>query len=255
MASLPLSPLPRSTVTFVSVIIPTLNEAAVLDATLRALEENTTAHEVIVADGGSTDGTPALAQSHGARVVACPWKNRSRQMNEGRKAAQGEILLFLHADTVIPPAALETLVRTLSTRSAVGGGFARRYASSSRILQLTCQLATWRCQWFGWFLGDQAIFVTTAVFDTLGGYQDMSLFEDLDFSRRMKSQGRLVTIPLPVVSSPRRFARRGPFRTTLADLGLTVGYLLGLRPDCSPPPIRTVEETDQKRPIERFKIS
>jgi len=233
---------------FVSVIIPTLNEAPVLDATLRALEKNATRHEVIVVDGGSTDGTLALARSHGTRVVTCRWKNRSRQMNEGRKAARGGTLLFLHADTLVDPTALETLSHMLATRSAVGGGFVRRYASSSKFLRLTCHLATWRCQWFGWFLGDQAIFVTSPVFDALGGYQDMALFEDLDFSRRMKSHGRLVTVPIPVLSSPRRFSRRGPWRTTLADLGLTVRYLLGRPSGRSKPPLSAVKKSPWAEP-------
>ena len=208
-----------------SVIIPTLNEADSLEATLLALACNQTPHEVLVVDGGSSDGTPELARKHGARVFTSAYRQRGQQMNEGRTQAHGEILLFLHADTLVAPTALQSLTLALRSPSVVGGGFARRYSSSSRFLWMTCRLAELRSRWLGWFLGDQAIFVTTPVFDALGGFQKMDTFEDLDFSRQMKKAGRVVTLRPPVISSPRRFTNEGPIRTTLADLWLTCRYL------------------------------
>lgn len=214
----------------ISVIIPTLNEAQLLEATLTALAENPVPHEVLIVDGGSSDGTQDLARCRGVEVLTCPEPQRSLQMNAGRQSVRGETLLFLHADTLLAPTALAEIQRTLSDQAFIGGGFARRYATSSRFLHLTCLLAEWRCRSFGWFLGDQAIFVRAKTFDLLDGFREMPLFEDLDFSRRMKSCGRLATLRPPVVSSPRRFSRGGPIRTTLSDLRLTFRYLRSSRP-------------------------
>lgn len=210
-----------------SVIIPTLNEVRALDATLAALAGNAVPHEVLVVDGGSTDGTCALAEQRRVRVLTSPEAGRGPQMNAGRAAARGEILLFLHADTLPAPTALAAILHAMAKNGVVGGGFARRYASSSRFLRLTCLLAEWRCRSLGWFLGDQGIFVSATAFDALGGFRDLVPFEDLDFSRRLKSRGRLVTLRPPVVSLPRRFVPRGPLRTTLSDLGLTLRFLCG----------------------------
>jgi rSAM/selenodomain-associated transferase 2 len=210
----------------VSIIIPTLNEAHVIVPTLTAIEASMTPHEVIVVDGGSSDGTAELAKKRSDCVTCTSACNRGTQMNEGRKLARGDVLLFLHADTLIAPVALGKIVAALRPREVVGGAFARRYASPSTFLRITCLLAELRGRLFGWFLGDQAMFVRTEVFDTLGGFRAWEIFEDLDFSRRMQRIGRVVTLRPPVVSSPRRFSNRGPVRTTLDDLRLTCRYLL-----------------------------
>lgn len=197
--------------------------------TLDAIAANGTPHEVIVVDGGSSDKTDALAEQTGARLVHATERNRAIQMNEGRRLARGEVLLFLHADTLTAPVALARIANALRDRQIAGGAFARRYASRSLFLRATCLLADLRGKAFGWFLGDQAIFVRTEVFDALGGFRELEIFEDLDFSRRMKQAGRVVTLRPPVVSSARRFSSRGPVRTTLADFWLTCRYALGKR--------------------------
>jgi rSAM/selenodomain-associated transferase 2 len=213
----------------VSIIIPTLDEADTICPTLAAIAANGTAHEVIVADGGSSDGTAELGEQRGIRLVRATERNRAIQMNEGRRLAGGDALLFLHADTLIAPEALAKITNALRERQVVGGAFARRYASPSLFLRTTCLLAELRGKAFGWFLGDQAIFVRTEVFDALGGFRELEIFEDLDFSRRMKQAGRVVTLRPPVVSSARRFCSRGPVRATLSDFLLTCRYLLGKR--------------------------
>jgi hypothetical protein len=154
-------------------------------------------------------------------------RNRASQMNHGRRLARGDVLLFLHADTLIARVALTKIIDALRRRQVVGGAFARRYASRSVFLLATCLLTEIRGKAFGWFLGDQAIFVRRDVFDSLGGFRELEIFEDLDFSRRMKRVGRVMTLRPPVVSSARRFSRRGPVRTTLADIWLTYRYVLG----------------------------
>jgi rSAM/selenodomain-associated transferase 2 len=208
-----------------SVIIPTVNESAALPQTLAAIGSSVVPFETIVVDGRSTDESAAIALAGGARVVSSPCRQRAYQLNLGAHHAHGEILLFLHADTVLPEGALDQILHRLQDSQRVGGAFARRYASSSRLLRFTCALACWRNVAIGWHLGDQAMFVRRSIFFRLGGFCEVDLFEDLDFSRRLKRSGRLVTLLPPVISSSRRFMIAGPARTTLRDFFLTVRYL------------------------------
>jgi rSAM/selenodomain-associated transferase 2 len=212
--------------TSVSVIIPTLNEAATLREAIDSARCDGMQSEVIIVDGGSVDGTIELGRACGCTVLSASPAQRARQMNAGARAARADVLLFLHADTRLAPGALGAICEEMRDPSVVGGAFVRRYDSRSRLLALTCQLAVVRNQLWGWHLGDQAMFVRASVFWKLGGFAEISIFEDLDFSRRLGSSGRIVTLSPPVISSGRRFAKHGPLRTTLHDLLLTCGYLL-----------------------------
>jgi rSAM/selenodomain-associated transferase 2 len=209
----------------ISVIIPAVNESATLGPILAAIRSPIVPFETIVVDGHSSDETATIAHAGSARVVSSPCRQRAYQLNLGAHRARGEILLFLHADTVLPKGALDRIVRGLQDPQIVGGAFARRYASPSRLLRLTCFLARWRNRSIGWHLGDQAMFVRRGVFFQLGGFREVDFFEDLDFSRRLKKFGRLVTLFPCVTSSSRRFMSAGPVRTTLRDFFLTVRYL------------------------------
>ncbi len=220
----------------ISVIIPTLNEGRYLGATLQRLAQNAPQHEIIVSDGGSTDETVQIAGQYGPKVVASaltspPVTGRALQMNSGARSATGEILLFLHADTHLRSTSLRQIEMALQNPAAVGGGFARRFDSESPFLRFSCWLATWRCRKWGWFLGDQAIFVRRTVFDQLHGFKDMPVFEDLDFSRRLARAGKVVTISPGIVCSARRFHQRGPLLTTCRDFWLTCRYLNGSIPN------------------------
>ena len=211
-----------------SVVIPTLNEAKTLPRTLDALAAATNdgfACETIVADGGSTDGTLHEARARNCVCVLSTRAQRAAQMNAGAARARGTVLLFLHADTHLPPGAADRIAAACAQPEVVGGGFARRYDSPSRWLRVTCALAERRNHWFGWHLGDQAIFVRRTVFEQLGGFRELDTFEDVDFSHRLRRAGKVVTLRPPVVSSARRFARKGPLLTSLADLALTLRYL------------------------------
>jgi rSAM/selenodomain-associated transferase 2 len=214
----------------ISIIIPTYNEAGYLAATLAAIRRTKRRPEVIVVDAGSGDGTPDLAREDGARVLFSARRQRAFQMNFAARQASGRVLLFLHADTCLPPSALNQIDLAIARKGIVGGGFTRRYDAGSWFLRATCLLAGWRTRWTGWFLGDQAIFVRRAVFAELGGFRDLDLFEDLDFSRRMARTGKVVTLTPPVISSSRRFKFHGEVRTTLSDLRLTCSYLKGADP-------------------------
>jgi rSAM/selenodomain-associated transferase 2 len=214
----------------ISVIIPTYDEAVALHATLDSVAENRSNKEVIIADAGSVDETGGLARRKASSVLLSPRRQRAYQMNLGAQHAQGSILLFLHADTELPTSALEQIESALRNNGLIGGGFVRRYDSNSWFLRATCFLASLRTRLTGWFLGDQAIFIRREVFEELGGFRDLDLFEDLDFSRRMAQMGQVVTLSPPVISSSRRFQHRGAMLTTVFDLWLTARYLMGTSP-------------------------
>jgi len=213
----------------VSIIIPTCDDATELSRCLKDLRGLDC--EIIVVDCGADAETRCVAEIAGCHLVLSVHRHRARQMNLGAAVASGNCLLFLHADTRLPPGWLEKVRNAMKDRRNVGGAFARKYESSSVFLRTTCWLAKWRSRIFGWYLGDQTIFVRRAVFEALNGYQDFSVFEDLDFSRRLRASGRSLTLFPGVVSSARRFDHRGPFATTMADLLLTLRYLAGADPN------------------------
>lgn len=202
----------------ISVIIPALNEARELPETIARIAG---AWEIIVADGGSDDETPALK---GVTVIAAP-RGRASQMNAGAGVATGEVLVFLHADTWLPDGALRSLAEALQDSCVVGGAFERRFRSKSIFLNLTCAMAALRNRAIGWHLGDQAIFCRAELFRELGGFANLRAFEDVDFSRRMAGKGRLVTLRPAVLTSARRF-EEGAVKRTAKDLILTARYLL-----------------------------
>lgn len=216
---------------FVSIIIPTWNEASVLAATLASTDCLFVTKEVVVVDGGSTDDTVKIAQDAGVRTIISPVKQRAAQMNLGAQEASGEILLFLHADTHLRPSSLLKLRDALQDPAVVGGAFARVYDSESLFLKFTCRLAQVRNRALSWYFGDQGIFVRRNVFEAMRGYLHVDMFEDFDFCRRLKSKGKLVMVQPPIISSARRFEARGPLQTTIDDLQQTWIYVMyGLPP-------------------------
>jgi rSAM/selenodomain-associated transferase 2 len=215
----------------ISVVVPVHNEAACLPATLDSVAGSKGQKEVIVVDAGSVDGTLEIAGQKASRLLISSRKQRAHQMNLGARHARGSILLFLHADTLLPTEALGRIESALSKERVIGGGFARRYCASSWFLRTTCLLASLRARWTGWFLGDQAMFIRRRTFEELGGFRDLDLFEDLDLSRRMARANQVVTLFPPVTTSSRRFSARGEMVTTLSDVWLTFRYLRGDDPN------------------------
>ncbi|MGV3772073.1 MAG: TIGR04283 family arsenosugar biosynthesis glycosyltransferase [Verrucomicrobiales bacterium] len=211
----------------ISVIIPAWNEAEHLPETLERMASFKPAHEIILVDAGSVDATVSIAQEHGGQVVLSRIRQRAHQLNLGAGRATGDILLFLHADTVLPQRAFERINEAFEHPKVVGGGFRRYFLSESIFLQLTCRLTYVRNRAIGWHLGDQAMFASATAFQKLGGFREMDRFEDLDFSRRLKKLGKLTTIPNPVLTSGRRFEQKGPFRTTVRDFWWTMKYVSG----------------------------
>ena len=211
----------------VAVVIPTLNEAGTLARSLESvLRQSVRVSEIRVVDGGSTDGTPDAAEAFGpVQVTRLERADRSYQMNEGARLTRSPIILFLHADTILPPDGIRKIIALMDDRRIVGGGFRRRFETTSSFLRMTCSLADIRGRAFGWFLGDQAIFCRRATFAQLGGFPDMHPFEDLAFSRMLRNSGQTCLVDSPVLSSARRFEKEGPLRRTCKDFLLTLDYL------------------------------
>jgi rSAM/selenodomain-associated transferase 2 len=222
----------------ISVIIPTLNEELTILATLA----HTAAlgfDELIVVDGGSLDQTPALIESYRrrtqspaqspVRLVTAP-RGRARQMNEGAKASGGEILLFLHADTQLPDDAKTMIDTTLADQRMVGGRFDVRFDRPSTWGSIISRMMNWRSRLSGIATGDQALFVRRPIFDQMGGFADIPLMEDIDFSRRLKQKGATAALTATVTTSFRRWERDGPLRTLLLMWVLRFLYWIGVSP-------------------------
>jgi rSAM/selenodomain-associated transferase 2 len=182
---------------------------------------------VIVADGGSTDETCAIAERRGAQVVVATG-GRGAQLNQGAAVAQGEILLFLHADTQLPPN-FEPLVRqTLAQPGVVAGAFDLAIDGPGWGLRWVEWGVKWRSRWLHLPYGDQALFLTADRFHRMGGFAKLPIMEDFDLVQRLNRQGRLAMVPVPVLTSSRRWQRLGVWRTTLANQVMVAGYGLGL---------------------------
>jgi rSAM/selenodomain-associated transferase 2 len=212
-----------------AIIIPTLNEEPALRRTLLlALAQ---ADEVVVSDGGSTDATLEIARSLGARTVSGP-PGRGGQLNRGAAAADADVLLFLHADTILPDAA-GNAVREAVAGGAVGGAFHIRFDRDGLLYRLGARVVNLRTRLAFTPLGDQAQFATREAFGELGGYREWPILEDLDFATRLRrrwGRGRLAVIPAPVITSARRFVQRGPIRTVLTNWLIWLLFGLGVSP-------------------------
>ncbi len=212
----------------VSVIVPTLNEETVLESTLRRARQPAV-HEIIVADGGSTDATRAIAREF-ADLVICAPQGRAAQMNAGAERASADLLLFLHADTLVPEGFAQAVVAACARPDTVGGRFDVTLQPSSWLIWLTAELMNRRSRLTGIATGDHAIFIRREVFERLGGYAPIPLMEDIDLSRRMKRAGRTVCLPQRVTTSARRWQQHGVVRTILLMWSLRLLYFLGVSP-------------------------
>lgn len=209
-----------------AIVVPTLNEQSVLLRTLPAALA--AADEVVVSDGGSGDGTVALAQRLGARVVCGP-PGRGGQLNRGAAAASADVLLFLHADTELPSGAADAVRRAVA-QGAAGGGFLLRFDDRRPLFRLGGRLINLRTRCVRLPLGDQAQFVSRAAFDALGGFRDWPILEDLDFALRLRRTRRSVLIRQPVTTAARRFVEQGTARTIATNWLIWLLFFLGISP-------------------------
>lgn len=214
-----------------SIIVPALNEASIIVASLQALQPlRARGHEVILADGGSTDGTPALAAPLADRVLVAP-RGRARQMNQGAAAAAGGVLLFLHADTRLAPEADQLIDAALAGGRRCWGRFDIEIEGRSRLLAVVAFCMNLRSRLTGVATGDQAIFATRAAFERAGGFPDIALMEDVAFSKRARRLSPPARVRAAAITSGRRWERNGVLRTIILMWRLRLAYAFGARPD------------------------
>ena len=211
-----------------SVVIPARNEAPTIGPVIDRARAGGPL-EIIVAVGRSADATAAVAAARGARVVEGE-PGRGPQLNAGAAAATGGVLLFLHADTLLPAGYGEDVRRVLARPGVCAGAFSLRIGGAGRWLRVVEGLANWRAR-LGAPYGDQALFVAAPVFRAVGGYPDAAGMEDLELVRRLRRVGRIGIADACVVTSPRRWLRHGVWRTTLLNQACVAAYLLGVSGD------------------------
>lgn len=212
-----------------SIVLPALDEADGIAAALGALQSaRVDGHEIIVADGGSSDATRAIAAPLVDRLVEAP-RGRASQMNAGAAASSGDTLLFLHADTILPPGAIEA-VRLALQGGARWGRFDVRIHGTHPLLPVIAAMMNLRSRLTGIATGDQALFVRREVFEAVGGFPPIALMEDIALSRVLKGAGRPACLRLRVGTSGRRWERHGLWRTVLLMWRLRLCYFLGADP-------------------------
>jgi rSAM/selenodomain-associated transferase 2 len=212
----------------VSVVVPVLDEGAVLGEALDDIASLPGRFEVIVVDGGSRDGTPELAEAHHSRPrVLRTARGRAAQQNAGAAAAAGELVVFLHADTRLPRSAYESLAGALRDRDVLGGNFALRFDGGDGFARV---LGGWyRIQRrLGVYYGDSALWVRTATVSALAGFRPLEIMEDYDFVRRLERRGRTACLPGPAVTSGRRWRSLGVARTVLSWVLIRWLWLAGV---------------------------
>jgi rSAM/selenodomain-associated transferase 2 len=213
-----------------SIIIPTLDEEARIGAALTALAPlRASGVEVIVADGGSRDRTAAVAAPLADRVINGP-RGRGAQMNAGARVATGDVLLFLHADTMLPANADTSIVDGLGRSGLAWGRFDVRIDGSGSLLRLIAAAMNWRSRITGIATGDQAMFVTREAFSAAGGFSNIALMEDVELSKRLKRISPPLCLVARVTTSGRRWKQNGVLRTMLLMWRLRLSYWLGAEP-------------------------
>lgn len=232
----------------IAVIIPTLNEEQALPDTLASVAR-LGFDEMLVVDGGSSDRTQEIARdllarcsmfdvqslpnleprTSNLRLLTSP-AGRAKQMNAGAAVARSDVLLFLHADTRLPDDARQAIERALADPACVGGRFDVRFERDRGLAWLIARLISLRSRWSGIATGDQALFVRRATFERLGGFADLPIMEDVDFTRRLKRAGQVAALRARIVTSYRRWEQCGAVRTIVLMWALRFLYWIGIHP-------------------------
>ena len=212
----------------ISVIIPVLNESQTIGARLNRLRKQIVHHEIVVVDGGSNDGTLDIVSAFSnVKCLRSP-AGRGSQMNRGAEAAEGDLLLFLHADTWLPSGGLSIIERLMKQEGIVAGSFSLRFDDPCSILKLYSLFS--RINHILFTYGDQGLFMTRRIYEFIGGFQEIPIMEDVEIQKRLRKIGRFVKIRQPVVTSARRFLTYGIIRQQIRNMGLVLLYHAG----CSP---------------------
>jgi rSAM/selenodomain-associated transferase 2 len=212
----------------ISVIVPVLNEARNLTKTLKRIEAIDNV-EIIVVDGGSRDDTVEVAEALGAKVIQS-LPGRAIQMNLGATVAKGDILLFLHGDTCLPLRFDILAWQALTQPGVVAGAFELEIDGAGWGLRLVEWGVNWRSRLLKLPYGDQAIFLKTSVFHSIGGFPELPIMEDFELVRQLRQLGKISIVPASVLTSGRRWQKLGIFGTTLMNQFTILAYLLGVSP-------------------------
>ncbi|MEB3336101.1 MAG: TIGR04283 family arsenosugar biosynthesis glycosyltransferase [Leptolyngbyaceae bacterium] len=213
----------------ISIIIPVLNEAQTIQDVV-AIAQTASHVEIIAVDGGSRDGTQEILQSLGVKLLITT-PGRAHQMNLGAEVATGKILLFLHADTHLPPGFDDWVRQTLAQPGVVAGAFKLQIDSTLRGIRWLEWWVNWRSHHRQMPYGDQAIFLTTQQFNTIGKFPELPIMEDFELIRRLQRQGRIAIVPHPVITSGRRWQKLGILKTTFINQLVVIAFLLGVSTD------------------------
>lgn len=215
--------------TKISLIIPVLNEAGAIARTITTAKEAADI-EIIVVDGGSRDGTVEIVESLGVKFLQTA-PGRALQMNSGARVATGEILLFLHGDTILAPEFDKSIKLALAKPKVVAGAFELKIEASMRGLLIVEKMVNWRSRYLQMPYGDQGIFLTRKIFEEVGGFPEIPIMEDFELIRRLKQWGRIEIVPLPAITSGRRWQKLGLLKTTLINQLVIIAYFLGTPPE------------------------
>jgi rSAM/selenodomain-associated transferase 2 len=220
----------------ISIIIPVLDEAATIEETLTKVA-STQDIEVIIVDGGSRDKTLKITEIISKQLapflpikIITSQAGRAHQMNTGAAIAKGDILLFLHADTLLPPDFDILLLKALQNATTVAGAFKLQINAQLPGLRLVEKMVNMRSHFFSMPYGDQAIFLKASIFDEIGGFPDLPIMEDFELMLSLKKLGKIAIIPAPVITSGRRWQKLGVVKTTMLNQVIIAGYLIGIPP-------------------------
>lgn len=221
----------------ISIIIPVLNEATTIEATLTTLQD-TLDIEIIVVDGGSRDQTinivnfisKKLAPSLSIQIITTT-AGRAHQMNAGAAVAKGDILLFLHGDTYLPPRFNFLLLQALQNSLTIAGAFELQINAQLPGLRLVEKMVNMRSRFFSLPYGDQAIFMKKSMFEEIGGFPNLPIMEDFELMLALRKLGKIVIISAPVITSGRRWQKLGVVKTTLLNQLIIAGYFMGISPN------------------------
>lgn len=212
----------------ISIIIPCLNEEDFLDKTLNQVLKLPGNFEIIVVDGGSSDKSLEIASSYKNVVTSVSGKGRANQMNHGAKLASGEILLFLHADTVLPTSTYQAILTHLQKPKHIGGSFWLMLDKEHLVLKFYSWCSKFSLEFFTY--GDHAIFIRKQVFQDIGGYKNIPFMEDVEIQKRLREKGKFRKLDIPVTTSARRFTRDGTIKQMIMNVLLVGLFKLGVAP-------------------------
>ncbi len=213
----------------ISIIIPVLNEEKTIEKLLVQINELKEDKEIIVVDGGSRDRTSSIASRY-AKVIHSQ-KGRANQMNAGVKKASGDILWFIHSDSMINGHALDDIEKTIEA-GYIGGGFSLYfYDFDSILMRYIAKTSNWRAKYIGLFFGDQGLFVKRHIFQQVGGYPLIEIMEDWELAMRLKRVDKMKLLGSLIGTSGRRFKKKGVFKTLLFMHKIKFLYMIGVPPD------------------------